>query len=60
MGAMEQLGGQVSAEVLEARLAKTNASREYRDAGDSLDDAKQELENWKGKAAWEVVHQARF
>jgi hypothetical protein len=37
----------VSAEVLEARCAISNAREEHRDAGDALNDAKQELEDWK-------------
>ncbi len=45
--AVEQLGGQVSAEVREARSAKTKARQEHRDAVDALGDAKQELVDWK-------------
>jgi hypothetical protein len=35
------------AEVLEAQCAKSNARKEHRDAGDALNDAKQDLEDWK-------------
>jgi hypothetical protein len=45
--ALDQIRGQVSAEVLAARLTKQQRSREHRDAGDALNNAKQELEDWK-------------